>query len=271
MMVPREPRTRAVDSITAARSRFRQRMTLYRVLRTIPENKQVPFRDAVSPTLSDFLAKAPVVAPLYRHIRSIRFHEDLRLLHDVLSESELAGHYWVWGGLLLGWAREGQVIVADVGDADFCYAGQDDHRFEQAVPLLLAAGFRRWFSFRNGAGELPVQSFIRRGSKFDFFRMTEVGDRWWEYYLYGSSDEGPVELVAHLPRQELESFFFLGRTWLKSQDHILELTTNYGDWDTPDPEWSYLDDGAVVSRRAWRPMTVSADSSQGGRAPGGAR
>ena len=35
--------------------------------------------------------------------------EDLRDLHDVLERTNLDGHYWVWAGLLLGWAREGAI------------------------------------------------------------------------------------------------------------------------------------------------------------------
>ena len=31
-----------------------------------------------------------------------RFATDLRYLNDTLAETELQGHYWVWGGLLLG-------------------------------------------------------------------------------------------------------------------------------------------------------------------------
>ena len=155
----------------------------------------------------------------------------------------------VWN--LLGWAREGRILPGDA-DADFAFSAADDERYARAVLALLDAGFRRWFCFRNNSGEITEETFVRRGAKFEFFRITDLGQQH-QYYMYGRDDQGPVELVARLARQELEPFEFLGRTWQKSADHEAELEAIYGDWRTPDPTFSYLDEGTIVGRSRWAP------------------
>ena len=77
--------------------------------------------------------------------------EGLRLLHDVLAPTPFADRFWMWGGLLLGWARDGAPIPGDA-DADFAYAAADDDLLVATMPLLRAHGFREWFTFRTGTG-----------------------------------------------------------------------------------------------------------------------
>jgi hypothetical protein len=230
---------------------LRYRYGFYRLLRTIPENRRVTRRDAFTPALWELGEKVPGLGSIFRSGRAAAFEENLRLLHDVLARSELTGRYWVWCGMLLGWAREGRILPGD-WDADFAFSAADDERYARAVPALLDAGFRRWFCFRNNSGEITEETFVRHGAKFEFFRMTDVGQQH-QYYMYGRDDEGPVELVARLARQELEPFEFLGRTWLKSADHEAELEAMYGDWRTPDPTYSYLDEGTIIGRSRWMP------------------
>jgi hypothetical protein len=230
---------------------LRHRYEFYRRLRAIPENRHVSGRDALAPTLVELRGSIPGLRSGSLSSRLAAFEEDLRLLHDVLADSALAGRYWVWCGMLLGWAREGRILPGAL-DADFAFSAADDARFARAVPALLDAGFRRWFCFRNNAGEITEETFIRRGVKYEFFRMTDVGQQY-QYYTYGRDDQGPVELVARLARQELEPFEFLGRPWLKSADHEAELEAIYGDWRTPDPTWTYLNEGTIIGRSRWLP------------------
>jgi hypothetical protein len=56
---------------------------------------------------------------------------------------------------------------------------------------------------------------------------------------------------ASRPEQATVPFTFLGRTWLKHDDHELELRCLYGAWETPDPSWDYLDGAAIDARRPW--------------------
>ena len=76
---------------------------------------------------------------------------DLRRLNDVLSHTSLAARYWVWGGMLLGWARDGSLLAHDTKhlDADFGVLAEDEERFDTAVPVLERAGFRRLYVVRG--------------------------------------------------------------------------------------------------------------------------
>ncbi len=194
-------------------------------------------------------------------LRTRLLSNDLRRLHDVLATTPLTGHYWTFGGFLLGWARDGALLRHDLNDVDFAYESHDDERFLAAVPALVEAGFRRLFRYRNNEGTTTEHSFFRRGAKFDFFRMDRRDDRL-RYYVYGTDPEPPgghVELTCELPAQELAPFEFLGRRWLKPADHDATLTAAYGNWRVPDPTWSFLDDRSIVQRRPWSALDYSWD------------
>jgi hypothetical protein len=185
-----------------------------------------------------------------RRIGRVLFPRDLRRLNDVLADTPLAGRYWVWGGVLLGWARDGRLL--DDADADFAIRSEDSDAFDAAVPALERAGFKRIFRFRNNAGEITEYSFLRHGAKFDFFFLSPCGDGGERrYFTYGETPDGWVELEGRHPDQPLEKFRFLRRDWLKLKDHDEALTGSYGDWRTPDPEWDYTDDLRIVKREPW--------------------
>lgn len=232
---------------------FRGKVAVYRVLKTNRDNDNLPIWTALSPLVSQAPQGLPLVGNRYRRRRRTLFEQDMRLLNDALANSPLAGRYWVWGGLLLGWAREGRVLSHDVGDADFAFSAADEDLLAEAEPQLVAAGFHRWFSFRNRAGERTERVFVRHGFRFEFFRMGDVGTDTQEYFIYGPGASGPVELTGHLPRQDLEPFQFLGRIWMKPRDHELVLRTCYGDWRTPNPGWSMFDDLSLVAGQSWLP------------------
>lgn len=180
-----------------------------------------------------------------------RFAADLRDLHGVLEQTELRGRYWVWSGLLLGWAREGAILRHDSLDADFAFADRDFPRLVSAVPAIVKAGFSCDRRFVNNAGQVTEVTFRRRGASFDFFRMFPE-DGTLTYYLYGDDESGPVEVEKSLPDQPLAPFSFLSRTWHKHEDHELELRTMYGTWEVPDTAWNYLSGPNVRARRPWK-------------------
>ncbi len=179
-----------------------------------------------------------------------QFVPDVRQLHDLLATTELADRYWVWGGLLLGWAREGHVLAHD-RDADFGVLDEDVSLLLDAVPVLAKAGFKPYRRYWNSEGRLTELTFRRHRCLFEFFLLDRVDDML-RYYVYGWPPDNLVEVEARIPSQELVPFDFLGRTWLRPADYERELEAHYGDWRTPRREWSYLeDDNAVVSRRPW--------------------
>lgn len=176
--------------------------------------------------------------------------QDLQRLNDVLQATELADRFWVFGGMLLGWAREGGVLRHDNRDADFGIRSDDLPRLYASVPSLTRAGFRPQFRFSNHAGDVTELTFSRHGAKFEFFVMRPDGNML-RYYMYGPGPDGPVEVEVETHDQPLVPFESVGRTWLKPEDHERELSLTYGNWRVPDPGWSYLDQPNIVHRRPW--------------------
>jgi|HubBroStandDraft_6_1064221.scaffolds.fasta_scaffold82110_2 hypothetical protein len=177
-----------------------------------------------------------------------RFAADLRDLCDALQHSALDGRYWVWSGLLLGWAREGAILQHDSLDADFAVADEDFQHLVDAIPALLAAGFVRDRCFINNEGVVTELTFLRHGARFDFFRMFQEPGQRRRYFMYSIHWNGILEIEAVVPDQPRVPFSFIERTWLKVKDHELELKSIYGNWQVPDPSWSYLEGLDVVSR-----------------------
>jgi hypothetical protein len=170
----------------------------------------------------------------------------LRRLADALRSAPLQGRYWVVGGLLLGWARDGRPLDSDLHDADFAYLDEDHDRFLASVPALVDAGFTPRHRFSSADGRYAEHRFARAGVRFDFFRMMRIGDRW-RYSMFQVGDE-PNELVAEVPAQSHVGFRFLGRDWRKVLDHDLAFRTIYGDWRTDRPEWNFTSDRAIIER-----------------------
>jgi hypothetical protein len=177
-----------------------------------------------------------------------RFTASLKRLNDTLQTTELSGHYWVWGGVLLGWAREGAIMPHDCFDADFAVTDKDFERLVSAVPAIVRAGFRCDRRFVNSIGQVTELTFIRHGARFDFFRFFPAGDNLC-YYLYKIKLKEITEIKASIPDQETEPFSFVDRTWLKHEDHELELRSLYGSWEVPDPSWSYERAKSIQTRR----------------------
>jgi cytidyltransferase-like protein len=170
----------------------------------------------------------------------------LRRLADGLRGTPLDERYWMVGGLLLGWAREGRPLASDLQDADLAYLDEDHDRFLASIPALVNAGLKPRHRFSSADGRYVEHRFRRRNVQFDFFRMTPVRARW-RYSMFESGDE-PTELVAEVPAQPHVSFRSLGRDWRKVLDHDLALRWIYGDWRMDRPQWSFTSDRAIVER-----------------------
>lgn len=200
------------------------------------------------------LKEVPVLGPAVSFVADRTFAHffvaDLRLLHDVLAETDFANRYWVWAGMLLGYAREGSLLAHD-RDGDFALFPDDLPRLFEVVPKLQRAGFAPIQQFRNSQGDVTELTFRRHWANFEFFVFTPVGHRL-RYTVYGYPPHNLVEVDAEIASQELVPFEFLGRTWLKHADHESELTAMYGDWRVPQTKWNYLcDDRAIVATRPW--------------------
>jgi hypothetical protein len=213
--------------------------------------RRSPFVRVVAEKARYFAYIKPRSQPTVHRLLHSLFESDLRRLNDTLTPSPLNGKYWVWGGLLLGWAREGQVLMHDDTDADFAVLDEDWETLERAVPLLERAGFRGHRRFRDPNGVVTELVVIRHGTRFEFFRMRRVGDLF-HYSVYGDYLGEPVEAVQSVPVDSFEPFSFLGRTWMKVEHHERELEYLYGEWQIPVKEWSYIAPKHYdVERRPW--------------------
>jgi cytidyltransferase-like protein len=191
--------------------------------------------------------RTAVVGRIRCRLQPTLFARDLRRLHDVLAATELANRYFVFGGLLVGWAREGRVLPNDVHDADFAFPIDYTPAFITAAQALTRAGFTLTEEFRNNHGEIAEYRFARHSANFEFFVLWRNNGTV-RHYQYADA----TEMVCEFPEQELVPFEFLGRTWLKPADHDAFLTRAYGDWHTPDPNWDYTNDGTIVERHPRR-------------------
>lgn len=206
----------------------------------------------VRSALSGFGPLRAVVMRVRVERRRRQFAADLRRLNDALAGSPLDGRWWVFGGMLLGWAREGRLLDHDLIDADFAYRDEDHERFLAAVPTLVAAGFEPLHRYVSNDGLVTIHRFVRGRGRFEFFRLVPVegGLRFWMH----DGREPPTEYAGDLTDQCVSPFRFLGRTWLKSEDHEAELAAMYGDWRTPDPGFDYPDEPCIVSAEPWREL-----------------
>ena len=121
----------------------------------------------------------------YLCFSTYKFKKNLKLLNDVLATTELSDKYFLWGGLLLGWAREGRILPWDT-DADFFYSSKDRDKFLISVDCLIQAGFKLKERFINNEGRITEYVFFKDDIKFEFFEFDKQEDtlRYWLYAPY---------------------------------------------------------------------------------------
>ncbi len=193
------------------------------------------------------------------NVRRWWWERELAALNDTLAATPLAGRYWVWSGLLLGWARHGRPIKHDP-DADFAVRREHLPELEAAFCELLRAGYLPYRRCYDNSGRLTEVCVLTPESRpAEFFVMDPLEGGELAFFVYGETDQGWVQCEGRLPDQQLVPFKFVNRAWMKPEDHERELALVYGDnWRTPDPGWSYMsDDKSIVGRRPWRPESVA--------------
>ena len=171
----------------------------------------------------------------------------LRLLNDTLRNSPAHNHYWVCGGVLLGWARDGALIKHDT-DVDFHYWHENTEKLNAGFDLLIAAGFKPSCRWRNIAGEITENVLTYKGIKFEFFSAHKVNGNTRCTVYTGNIRTGipRMELICETPGCELDEFEFYGRTWLKPDNHEVYLKREYGNWKVPE---RHGESQSVISRK----------------------
>lgn len=186
------------------------------------------------------------VLPGFRRARLV---EGMCKLHDVLADTPMHNKYWICGGALLGWAREGALLKHDP-DVDFHFWREDLPIFLKSIPALQAAGFAPDSVWVNAKGRATEYRLKYKLCGFEFFEAVRAGKNTQCTFYGGNISKGaPVsEIIFETPGCELAEFEFYGRTWLKPADHEAYLRAQYGDWKTPDKKFeSHRDSRAIVS------------------------
>lgn len=178
-----------------------------------------------------------------------RYAANLRLLNRTLAGTAFADCYAMFGGLLLGLARDGRPLQGDL-DADFYYLDCFDSEFAQATTCLVAAGFHKHFRFRANDGEFWEHTFYKDGAKFEFFRCRRVGGSVLHYYDFVPMPPPRQQLLKY-PDGPLRRFSFLDCSWLSVADVDAGLTMHYGNWRTPDPTWVWHRDPLALKIEPW--------------------
>jgi hypothetical protein len=207
--------------------------------------------DQTLATVRISLTFAPELLERHRAV----LEQNLRLLHDILRDSPLANRYWVVGGLLLGWAREGRVLRHEPQDGDFGYFREDRERLLASIPRLIEAGFKPDRRLTSNDGS-PVGYILEKDlATFEFSENQRLKGviRSWNFGTHLRGNETvPIEIVCQVPTFDLAPMEFLGRTWLKPDDHDVYLRAVYGDWMTPNFGYSYVkDDPSIVEVHPW--------------------
>jgi hypothetical protein len=190
--------------------------------------------------------------------RRAELARSLMKLNEVLAHTPLAGRYWVWGGMLLGWAREGRLLAGDC-DVDFGLFREDLPNFWQSAGIVEKAGFRLNRALTNSSGELTEFIFLRRYLKYEFFVVDRLPEayQYWTYY-----PPKRLEMRCSIPAFKLAPFELFDRIWPKPEDHDVHLTAVYGNWRLPDPDYWYVDnERSIVERTEWRGRVVWAPTS----------
>lgn len=186
----------------------------------------------------------------YRNWTIANISRNMPRFFDAIETTELAGRWWLWGGALLGFVREGRPLRWD-HDVDFAIERKDVELLLRSLPRLKRLGIRPKRNFLDNDGQLLGLHLKYRGIIYDFFVLDDDGPQTYLYSQFGVIDGSQVRQVAHLPHQRLDTIEALGRAWPCAADLDLELTAMYGNWREPDPSWSYLTAPNIRSTEPW--------------------
>jgi hypothetical protein len=167
------------------------------------------------------------------------------------ANTAMDGHWHVYGGALIGWAREGQLLGHDLKDIDLAIDENNLPEMVEIIDALVGEGFTIPHVFVSNDGSVREVALERQEVRIDLFVFRDVFG-FWDNRGYGTVHGHSSELISYLPRQPLETIELSGLPWPKVCDHDCELTAIYGDWRTPDPTWLFGDDHSLVAVSDWK-------------------
>jgi hypothetical protein len=182
-----------------------------------------------------------------------RIEAGFRRIISTLNRTPMKGRYWMCGGIMLGYAREGRLLRHDT-DIDFHYWRDDEELLLSALREISGQGFRYVGALCNNDG-IATQHVVKLGKlKIEFFAAwREKGGLCWQSYSTRHWNRPARQFFNRVPDFQLEEVEFYGVDVAKPVDHDLYLTSIYGDWQTPMSDYTYyVDSKAIVDRVPWR-------------------
>jgi len=169
---------------------------------------------------------------------------NLMAIRNILGEIDVP--FSLEAGTLLFVLRDDKL---DPTDTDIAVNHEGMEKILKHEELFDAYGFRRHKLFTHPSGLASELSLIRDGNKVDIFVKEFRGDKAWSLSF---NDEAPREryYIPHVyPARHFRSYGkvkFRGLEWNIPYEAEDYLTTVYGDWRTPDPNWLWWRDPKCI-------------------------
>lgn len=161
---------------------------------------------------------------------------------------------WICGGVLLGYARHGALLEHDT-DIDFHYWKKDSNATIKFInDLTSKKNFSYSKNYKNNDGQITQHVIKYKKTTIDFFMAEEIDDKI-EWYSYTTKhwNRPSRQFLNQAPYMGLEKFNFYGHKALKPRNHEIYLESLYGDWKTPQKDYTYyIDSKAIISKSPWR-------------------
>lgn len=203
----------------------------------------------------------PLIAAIYRLSRIINMmlspsrkqvEGALRRIIIALNETPMRKRYWLCGGALLGYAREGRLLKYDT-DIDFHYWEEDEELLREVIRQLSEKGFVYVGCHKDNSGR-PTQHILKyKRVKVEFFLAWRFENSIrWICYSTRHWNRPARQYLNEIPSLEFSETEFYGLPVPKPIDHDRYLSSLYGDWKHPMPDYTYfIDSKAIISREPW--------------------
>lgn len=171
-----------------------------------------------------------------------------------LKDTPMKDKFWLCGGALLGYAREGALLKHD-NDIDFHYWSSDALLIEDTLKSLKIYGFKYCYNLKNSSGNITQHTIKYKNVKIDFFEAIKKDTNiQWTCYTTKHWNRPARQFLNQIPSVELTAVEFYGVSILKPLDHDAYLTALYGDWQKPMKDYTYyIDSKAIISKEPWSP------------------
>ncbi|MDR0673269.1 MAG: hypothetical protein LBF93_06355 [Zoogloeaceae bacterium] len=182
--------------------------------------------------------------------------DSFRSVVSALNETPMKGRYWLCGGGVLGYARCGSFLSHD-SDIDFHYWAEDETLFCQVTRDLGNLGLEQVLTYINNDGKPIVHKFSHKGIGIDFFPCwRDNGFIYWMSNISRHRSRPARQFLSRVPDQQMKEVEFLGVPVFMPKDTDQYLTSLYGDWRIPMPDYCYwIDSKAIISCDPWRHST----------------